>query len=111
MTSKQQPGREQLSRELGSGIAALVVTAVEVGHGELEARRQVAGFLRGLRLDPGAVLRAAIAGVAGLAPAETVESDEAPGVEDQLLAALEAREWLERMAADVAQDRPVWPLG
>ncbi|WP_432540369.1 hypothetical protein [Kineococcus sp. SYSU DK002] len=101
--------RQQLSAELGSGIAALVVTAVEVGHGELEARRQVAGFLRGLRLDPGAVLHAAVAGVPGLAPAETVDPGEGPGVEDQLLAALEAREWLERMASDVSAGRELWP--
>jgi hypothetical protein len=87
---------QQVTAELGRGIAALVVTAVEVGHDELEARRQVGAFLRGLSLDAGSVLREAVTSVADLAPEETEHASGEP----QLLAALEARAWLERMTAD-----------
>lgn len=91
------------SREIARGLAALTVTAVEVGHDELEARRQVGAFLRGLSLDPVTVLREAVAAVAELAPAEMREA----GGEHQLLAALEARAWLERMTADAARGTPL----
>ncbi|MGI4896511.1 MAG: hypothetical protein ACRYF3_15505 [Janthinobacterium lividum] len=83
--------------DLARGLAALVVTAAEVGHGEVEARRQVGGFLRFLDLDAAVLLREAVAAVAGLAPAEIPVA----AGERQLLAALEARSWLERMSADV----------
>ena len=91
------------SREIARGLAALTVTAVEVGHDELEARRQVGAFLRGLSLDPVTVLREAVAAAAGLAPAEMREA----GGEHQLLAVLEARAWLERMSADAARGVPL----
>jgi hypothetical protein len=91
------------SREIARGLAALTVTAVEVGHDELEARRQVGAFLRGLSLDPVTVLREAVAAVAELAPAEMREA----GGEGQLLAALEARTWLERMSTDTGLGVPL----
>jgi hypothetical protein len=91
------------SEEIARGLAALTVTAVEVGHDELEARRQVGAFLRGLPLDPATVLREAVDAVAGLAPAEMREA----GGERQLLAVLEARAWLERMSADTAHGTPL----
>lgn len=91
------------SKEIARGLAALTVTAVEVGHDELEARRQVGAFLRGLSLDPVTVLREAVAAVAELAPAEM----RVAGGERQLLAALEARAWLERMTVDTAHGTPL----
>ncbi|WP_432565241.1 hypothetical protein [Kineococcus sp. SYSU DK003] len=94
---------QQVSAELGRGIAALVVTAVEVGHDELEARRQVGAFLHGLALPGATVLREAVAAVVDLAPAEMREASG----EAQLLAALEARVWLERMTADVDRGVPL----
>jgi len=94
---------QQLTAELGRGIAALVVTAVEVGHDELEARRQVGAFLRGLSLDPGRLLREAVASVVELAPEETEHASGEP----QLLAALEAHAWLERMTADSDRGIPL----
>jgi hypothetical protein len=91
------------SGEVARGLAALVVTAVEVGHDEREARRQVGAFLRGLPLDAVAVLREAVAAAAELAPAEMREA----GGESQLLAVLEARAWLERMSADAVRGTPL----
>lgn len=91
------------SREIARGLAALTVTAVEVGHDELEARRQVGAFLRGLSLEPGLILREAVNAVAELAPAEMRQA----GGEKQLLAALEARSWLERMTADSDRGVPL----
>ena len=98
-------------QDLARGLAALVVTAVEVGHGELEARRQVGAFLRALGLDPVPVLRAAVGAVVDLAPAEmsaaTSGWPQRGSAERQLLAALEARDWLEHMSADVLRGEPL----
>ncbi|MEZ0492977.1 hypothetical protein AB2L28_12110 [Kineococcus sp. TBRC 1896] len=91
------------SRMIARGLAALTVTAVEVGHDELEARRQVGAFLQNLAIDPVVVLQEAVDAVAELAPAEMREASG----ERQLLAALEARSWLERMSLDSARGVPL----
>ncbi len=91
------------SRMIARGLAALTVTAVEVGHDELEARRRSGPSCRTSPSTPSCVLHEAVAAVAELAPAEMREASG----ERQLLAALEARSWLERMTVDSARGVPL----
>lgn len=91
------------SHQIARGLAALVVTAVEVGHDENEARRQVGAFLRHLPAAMPGLLEEAAVVVAELAPDEAPRSDGT----GQLLTIFEARSWLQRMARDSAAGAPL----
>jgi hypothetical protein len=103
-------------RGIVEGLAAIAVTAAEMGTTEEEARRQLALWLVRLEVQSSGVPREAAAAISSFPqpldePAERLERGRpiremlgVPEPTQELEAALRAREWLDRLADDL--ERP-----